>query len=158
VGDVECHHLEAVRLAGIDLDRGGSTGEAVVGRIGRGWLAFIGVAPGDGPAEVAWATAKLRGTRAFGDAEGRMNLDLDAVGGEVLLVSQFTLYGDLRRGRRPGFSRAAPPDEAERCYLEVAARLRAEGVPVATGAFGRAMVVELVNDGPVTLWLDSEDR
>ena len=147
-----------VRLVADGQDGGGSTGGPVVGRIDRGWLAFVGVAPGDGPAEVAWATAKLRGTRAFGDTEGRMNLDLDAVDGAVLLVSQFTLYGDLRRGRRPGFSRAAPPDEAERRYLELAARLRAEGVTVATGAFGRTMAVELVNDGPVTLWLDSEDR
>ena len=129
-----------------------------VGRIGRGLLVLVGVAPEDGDDEVAWAAAKLLGLRVFADAEGKMNLDLRAIGGELLVVSQFTLYGDLRRGRRPGFAGAAPPDRAERVYRALVARLQAEGVTVATGAFGRAMQVELVNDGPVTLWLDSTER
>lgn len=129
----------------------------VVGRIGRGLLVFVGVASGDGPAELAWADRKLRGMRVFADPVGKTNLDLTAVGGELLLVSQFTLYGDLRGGRRPGFARAAPPDLAEDRYRALAERLRAAGVRVATGSFGRAMAVELVNDGPFTLWLDSAD-
>ncbi len=129
-----------------------------VGRIDRGLLAFVGVAPGDGADEVAWAAAKLLDLRVFADAAGKMNLDVVAAGGGLLVVSQFTLYGDTRRGRRPGFSSAAPPDVAERVYLELIERLRRADVPVATGAFGRAMHVELVNDGPVTLWLDSADR
>lgn len=131
---------------------------AVVGRIGRGLLVLVGVAPADGPTEVAWATTRLLGLRVFADAAGKMNLDLRAVGGELLLVSQFTLYADLGGGRRPGFSRAASPADAARVYDALAASLRAEGVALATGAFGRAMHVELVNDGPVTLWLDSAER
>lgn len=130
----------------------------VVGRIGRGLLVLVGVAPGDGADEVAWAAAKLLDLRIFPDADGRMNLDLVASGGGLLVVSQFTLYADTRRGRRPGFTAAAAPDVAERVYLELVERLRRSGVPVATGAFGRAMHVELVNDGPVTLWLDSAAR
>jgi D-aminoacyl-tRNA deacylase len=129
-----------------------------VGRIGRGLLVFVGVGPADGDAEVAWAADRLLALRVFADAFGRMNLDLRAVGGELLVVSQFTLYGDLRRGRRPGFSAAAGPEPAERHYRALVDRLRAAGVTVATGAFGRAMHVELVNDGPVTLWLDSSER
>jgi len=130
----------------------------VVGRIGRGLLVLVGVAPGDGDAEVAWAAAKLLGMRVFADREGKMNLDLAAVGGDVLVVSQFTLYGDLRGGRRPGFSAAAAPDDAERVYLALVERLRSHGATVATGAFGRAMHVASINDGPVTLWLDSAER
>jgi D-aminoacyl-tRNA deacylase len=130
----------------------------VVGRIGRGLLVFVGVGPADGEAEVAWATDRLLGLRVFADDRGKMNLDLQAVGGALLVVSQFTLYGDLRRGRRPGFSDAAAPESAERLYLELVRRLRGAGATVATGVFGRPMQVELVNDGPVTLWLDSADR
>ncbi len=131
---------------------------ASVGRIGAGLLVLVGVAHGDGDAEVAWAAEKLPRLRIFGDATGRMNLDLAAVGGELLLVSQFTLFGDVRSGRRPGFSAAAPPAHAERLYDALAERLRAAGTPVATGAFGRTMHVASINDGPVTLWLDSTER
>ena len=138
-----------VRLAG--------TG-AVVGTIGRGYLALVGVAPGDGADEVAWVADKIAHLRVFEDADGKMNLALADVGGAVLVVSQFTLYGDVRGGRRPGFASAARPEVAEPRYLEVVARLRAHGLVVATGAFGRAMHVESVNDGPVTLWLDSDAR
>jgi D-aminoacyl-tRNA deacylase len=137
---------------------GAEAAGAGVGRIGRGLLAFVGVAPGDGEAEVAWAADRLLALRVFADADGKMNLDLRAVAGELLVVSQFTLYGDLRRGRRPGFSAAAAPELAERLYRALVERLRATGVTVETGAFGQAMHVEIVNDGPVTLWLDSADR
>jgi D-aminoacyl-tRNA deacylase len=131
---------------------------APVGRIGLGLLVFVGVGPDDGDAEVAWAADRLLALRVFADADGKSNLDLRSVGGELMLVSQFTLYADLRRGRRPGFSAAAAPLAAEQRYRALVERLRAAGVTVATGAFGRAMHVESVNDGPVTLWLDSAER
>jgi len=131
---------------------------SVVGRIDAGLLVLVGVAPDDGDAEVAWAATKLPRLRIFGDADGRLNLDLETVGGALLLVSQFTLFGDVRGGRRPGFAAAAPPAHAERIYLALAERLRVGGTTVATGAFGRAMHVASINDGPVTLWLDSTER
>jgi D-aminoacyl-tRNA deacylase len=149
--------LQRVARAEVRLADGPLAG-TVVGAIDRGLLVFVGVGPGDGPHELAWAATKLRNLRIFGDAAGKMNLDVGEVGGELLLVSQFTLYGDTARGRRPGFSAAAAPADAERVYLELADRLRAAGLRVATGAFGRAMHVELVNDGPVTLWLDAAER
>jgi len=127
----------------------------VVGRVGRGFLVLLGVGPDDDEAVAAKLADKVRKLRVFGDDEGRMNLSLGQVGGGCLVVSQFTLYGDLRSGNRPGFSRAAPPEQAERLYLAFADALRACGVPVQTGRFGAVMEVELVNDGPVTLWLDS---
>jgi D-tyrosyl-tRNA(Tyr) deacylase len=129
-----------------------------VGAVGRGFLVLVGVAPGDGAAEVAWVADKIAHLRVFEDDDGKMNRALADVGGAVLVVSQFTLYGDVRSGRRPGFGAAARPAHAEPRYLEVVARLRAHGLDVATGAFGRAMHVESVNDGPVTLWLDTDDR
>jgi D-aminoacyl-tRNA deacylase len=153
-----------VRLAagaedGAESGAGGpAAAGGVVGRIGRGLLVFVGVAPTDGEAEVAWAAERLLGLRVFADDRGKMNLDLLAVDGALLVVSQFTLYGDVRRGRRPGFSSAAAPESAERLYLALVQRLRGAGATVATGVFGQAMHVELVNDGPVTLWLDSDDR
>jgi D-tyrosyl-tRNA(Tyr) deacylase len=149
--------LQRVTRAEVRRADGPDTGDTV-GRIDRGLLAFVGVAPDDGPDEVAWAAAKLLDLRVFPDAAGKMNLDVVAAGGGLLVVSQFTLYGDTRRGRRPGFSSAAAPDVAERVYLDLIERLRRADVPVASGSFGRAMHVELVNDGPVTLWLDSADR
>lgn len=129
-----------------------------IGRVGRGFLVLLGVAPGDGDAEVAWVADKIARLRVFDDEDGKMNRALADVRGGVLLVSQFTLYGDVRGGRRPGFAAAARPEVAEPRYLQVADRLRGHGLHVATGAFGRAMQVTLVNDGPVTLWLDSAER
>jgi D-tyrosyl-tRNA(Tyr) deacylase len=146
------------RVARAEVRVRDAPGAAAIGAIGAGLLVLLGVAPEDGPAEAAWVADKLARMRVFDDADGKMNLALADVGGAVLLVSQFTLYGDLRGGRRPGFASAARPEVAEPRYLEVAARLRAHGLEVATGAFGRAMHVELVNDGPVTLWLDSAER
>lgn len=122
-----------------------------VGEIGTGLLVLVGFAPGDGPAQMEWMATKLQGLRIFADAEGRMNLDVREVGGEMLVVSQFTLYGDVSRGRRPSFVSAAGPDEARRLYDEFVDVCRAGVVPVATGEFGARMEVSLVNDGPVTL-------
>jgi D-tyrosyl-tRNA(Tyr) deacylase len=149
--------LQRVTRAEVRHADGADAGETV-GRIQRGLLALVGVAPDDGADEIAWAAGKLLALRVFPDATGKMNLDVVAAGGGLLVVSQFTLYADTRRGRRPGFTAAAAPDVAERVYLELVERLRRADVPVATGSFGRAMHVELVGDGPVTLWLDSADR
>lgn len=129
---------------------------AVVGAIGPGLVALIGVGPDDTPeiaSEYARRTAELR---IFADADGRTNLSLVDVGGEVLAVSQFTLYADTSRGRRPSFLRAGPPELGRALYESFAGRLEALGVPVARGVFGAKMAVELVNEGPFTIWLDSE--
>lgn len=130
----------------------------VVGAIGRGLLVLLGVAHADGEAEATWLARKIAGMRIFEDEAGKFNLALADVGGAVLLVSQFTLYGDARRGRRPGFSEAARPEHAEPLCDRFAVLLREEGVAVATGVFGAQMAVHLVNDGPVTLWLDTAHR
>lgn len=127
-----------------------------VAEIGPGLLVLLGVFKGDGPAEVAFLAQKTAELRIFEDAAGKMNLSIAETQGAVLVVSQFTLAADLRKGRRPSFDPAAPPAEAERLYLEYAARLRSRGLPVQTGVFGAAMQVELCNDGPVTLVLESQ--
>ncbi|MES2124002.1 MAG: D-aminoacyl-tRNA deacylase [Gemmatimonadota bacterium] len=127
---------------------------AVAGAIGRGYLLLVGFRPGDTSREVAWLAEKVVGLRLFADRDGKMNLDLAAVQGSVLVVSQFTLYGDASRGRRPSFIDAARPDEAIPLYQQFIAELRVTGVPVATGEFGADMQVTLVNDGPVTLVLE----
>ena len=129
----------------------------VVGAIGRGFLVLLGVTQTDGPREAAWLAAKVAGLRVFDDAAGKMNLGLADVGGAVLVVSQFTLYGDARKGRRPDFVRAARPEQAEPLVDAFVAQLRGAGLQVATGRFRAAMQVALVNDGPVTLWLDTAD-
>jgi D-aminoacyl-tRNA deacylase len=128
---------------------------AVVGRIDRGWLVLLGVARGDADADADRLAEKVVGLRAFADDQGKMNRDVAEVGGGVLVVSQFTLLGDCRKGRRPSFDEAAAPAEAERLYLRFAAAVGAAGIPVATGVFRALMQVELVNDGPVTFLLDS---
>ena len=128
---------------------------AVVGEIAQGFLVLLGVGQGDGADEVAYMTNKIRDLRLFPDDEGKMNRSLLDIGGGVLIVSQFTLYGDVRRGRRPSFIAAAAPDLAKALYEEVVKELRASGLTVATGIFQADMKVELVNDGPVTLLLDS---
>lgn len=127
----------------------------VVGEIGRGWLALVGVAPTDTAKDVAWTADKVAQLRCFPDADGKMNLSVLDVGGGVLLVSNFTLYADCQKGRRPSFLGAARPDVAEPLVDELANALRALGVPVATGQFGADMRVSLTNDGPVTLVIDS---
>lgn len=127
----------------------------IVGEIGRGLLVLLGVGQGDGEADARFLAEKTAGLRIFEDAQGKMNLSVEEVAGAVLVVSQFTLYGDCRQGRRPGFSAAAPPELADALYRQFVAGLRKRGLPVATGIFQAEMAVELVNDGPVTLLLDS---
>ena len=129
---------------------------SVVGAIDRGVVVLVGVAPADGDAEAAWLADKVANLRIFNDDEGKMNRALVDVGGEALVVSQFTLYGDARKGRRPSFIRAAQGPEAERVYERVVAELRGLGIVCATGRFGAMMDVALTNEGPVTILLDSE--
>lgn len=124
------------------------------GAIGRGYVLLVGFRTGDTAEAAAWMADKVAALRLFPDAEGRMNVPIADVGGAVLVVSQFTLYGDARKGRRPSFVDAAPPDEAESLYADFLGALRARGLVVETGRFGAMMAVELVNDGPVTLLLD----
>ena len=124
------------------------------GRIGKGFCLLVGFTHADGEEHVEWMADKVVSLRLFGDTEGKMNLSLDEVGGALLVVSQFTLYGDARKGRRPSFIDAARPEEAERLYDMFVERLRAGGMQVETGEFGAMMEVDLVNDGPVTLWLE----
>ncbi|MCR8547986.1 D-aminoacyl-tRNA deacylase [Salipiger sp. P9] len=129
---------------------------AVLGEVGPGLLVLICAMRGDGPAQAEKLAAKIAKLRIFQDAEGRMNRSVRDLGGAALVVSQFTLAADTRSGNRPGFSTAAPPEIGEELYEYFAARLQAEGVSVATGRFGADMKVALVNDGPVTIWMDSE--
>ena len=132
--------------------------DETVGEIGAGLVILLGVGPKDDDATTDALARRVTELRMFDDADGRTNRSLIDVAGAALVVSQFTLYADTRRGRRPGFTGAAAPDLAERLYLRFAAALRALGVTVATGRFGTAMAVELVNDGPFTIWLDTADR
>ena len=126
----------------------------VIGSIGAGYVLLVGFTHGDGADQVKWMADKIVGLRLFADAEGKMNLDLADAGGALLVVSQFTLYGNARKGRRPSFIDAAAPDEATALYERFIDELRALGATVETGSFGAMMDVELVNDGPVTLILD----
>ncbi len=127
---------------------------AVVASIGKGFLLLVGFTRGDGEEQLRWVVEKVRGLRLFADAAGKMNLGLDEVGGELLVVSQFTLYGDVRKGRRPSFVGAAEPAEAEKLYDRFVELLRQGTIPVATGSFGAMMEVDFVNDGPVTLVIE----
>jgi D-aminoacyl-tRNA deacylase len=130
----------------------------VIGRIGRGLVVLLGVGAGDGEADVNWLAEKVAGLRIFEDDEGKMNRSLVEVQGSMLVVSQFTLYGDCRRGRRPSFTGAAPPELAEGLYEAFVAQVQSAGIQVATGVFREHMLVSLVNDGPVTLWIDTADK
>jgi D-tyrosyl-tRNA(Tyr) deacylase len=127
----------------------------IVGEIGPGWLVLLGVAPGDSRKRVDWLAEKIANLRAFNDPDGKMNLSVQDVGGAVLVVSQFTLYGDCQKGRRPSFTGAAPPAVAEPLYESFLNALRLLGVPVEAGRFAADMQVELVNDGPVTFVIDA---
>lgn len=129
----------------------------LTGQIGRGLVVLLGVGAGDGETETNWLAEKVVGLRVFEDDAGKMNRSLAEVGGAMLVVSQFTLYGDCRKGRRPSFTGAAAPELAERLYAEFVSRVRAAGIEVATGRFREHMQVSLVNDGPVTLWIDTAE-
>jgi D-tyrosyl-tRNA(Tyr) deacylase len=144
--------LQRVERAAVRVDG------QVVASIGPGLLVLVGVGQGDDEAVAAAMARRIAGLRIFADDSGRTNRSLLETGGGALVVSQFTLYADTRRGRRPGFTAAAPAAVAERLYLRLADSLRASGaVRVETGKFGASMAVELVNDGPFTIWLDSAD-
>lgn len=132
--------------------------EQVVSAIDAGLLVLLGVAAGDEAADVAWMASKIADLRIFGDAQGRMSLSVTDTGGAALVVSQFTLLADTRRGRRPSFIGAAPPDQAQARYVELVEMLRGRGIEVSTGIFQTDMQVASVNDGPVTIVLDSRDR
>lgn len=140
--------LQRVSRAAVRVDG------ATVGAIGRGFVILAGFAPADSEATLEWMAEKIAGLRLFGDSEGKMNLPLSEVGGGILVISQFTLYGDAAKGRRPSFIDAAPPAVAEPLYQRFVALLGAQGAKVETGRFGAMMDVELVNDGPVTLILE----
>ena len=127
----------------------------VSGKIGNGLLVFVGVAKGDGENDLSFLASKLPDLRIFEDASGKFNLSLKEKGGEILIVSQFTLYGDCRKGRRPSFTEAEEPAMAKGLYEQLISRLKQQGIPVQSGEFQTKMEVHLVNDGPVTLLLDS---
>jgi D-tyrosyl-tRNA(Tyr) deacylase len=129
-------------------------GEQVTGRIGRGLVLLVGFTHNDGEEQVAWMADKVEGLRIFPDEADKMNRSIAEANGAFLVVSQFTLYGDSVKGRRPSFIEAARPEQAVPLYERFIARLRGSGLPVETGTFGASMQVELVNDGPVTLWLE----
>lgn len=142
--------LTRVRSASVTID-----GE-VVGKIGKGFLILLGVGPEDTREHCRYLAQKALGLRIFEDENGKMNLGLDQVGGEVLVVSQFTLYGNCRKGRRPSFTDAAPPELGNELYEAFLQECEALGYPPQHGQFGADMQVESVNDGPVTLWLDTQ--
>lgn len=138
------------RVSSASVTVGGRT----TGSIGRGYLLLVGITHTDDEATLGWMADKLLGLRLFPDSDGKLNLDLGDVDGSLLVVSQFTLYGDTRRGRRPSFLDAAPPDIAIPVYERFIELLGARGARVETGEFGAMMDVALVNDGPVTIWLE----
>lgn len=142
--------LQRVKRAEVRVE-----GESV-GSIGRGYLLLVGFRHGDDDEQLRWMVHKVRGLRLFPDSEGKMNLPIEDVGGELLVVSQFTLYADVRKGRRPSFVDAAEPEEAERLYDRFVTLLREGTIPIATGSFGAMMDVDLVNDGPVTLTIERD--
>jgi D-tyrosyl-tRNA(Tyr) deacylase len=141
--------VQRVRRASVTVDR------RVVGSVGQGLLVLLGVGRADTEEDVAYVAGKIRNLRLFTDTTGKMNLSVAEVGGAVLVVSQFTLLGDCRRGRRPSYTEAASPERARALYEAVVERLRQDGLSVQTGEFRAMMDVDLVNDGPVTVLLDS---
>jgi D-aminoacyl-tRNA deacylase len=140
--------LQRVARASVTVD------QKIVGQIDRGYALLVGVGHGDGEAEALWLAQKVAGLRVFEDADGKFNLSIQDVGGSALVVSQFTLYADARKGRRPSFVDAALPDVAAPLVERFADMLRAEGIAVESGVFGAHMLVEIHNDGPVTIWLE----
>lgn len=142
--------LQRVREARVEVEG------KVVGAVGPGVLLLVGIGPGDGDAELDWMARKVSALRIFPDEQGKMNRSVADVGGEALVVSQFTLYGDVRKGNRPSFIGAAAPERADALYRDFAGRLAQRLPKVETGVFAADMQVHLVNDGPVTLWIERE--
>jgi len=130
----------------------------IKGSIGKGLVVLLGISAGDSEKDLQWLAEKIVHLRIFEDEAGKMNKSLTDIKGEMLIISQFTLYGDCRKGRRPGFSGAAAPLKAEPYYLKFVQEVKSKGIQVATGTFQADMQVELINDGPVTLLLDSEKK
>jgi D-tyrosyl-tRNA(Tyr) deacylase len=130
----------------------------VVGKIGKGLLIFVGVGRDDGESDLSYLVSKIPDLRIFEDEAGKFNLSLKETAGAMLIVSQFTLYGDCRKGRRPSFTDAEDPPRAKPLYERFISRMKDQGIPVETGEFQAKMEVHIVNDGPVTLWLDSRNR
>lgn len=143
--------IQRVNHAAVTVD-----GETV-GEIGPGMLVFLGVGEGDSEAVADKLIRKVTGLRIFADENGKTNLDIRQIAGEMLIISQFTLYANCRKGNRPSFTKAGDPETAEALYEYFADRIAGSGIPVARGVFGGDMKVELENDGPFTIWLDSED-
>lgn len=142
------------------LQRVSHGGVSVEGRplaeIGLGLVILLGISPDDGDEQINYLTHKIANLRIFKDAEGKLNRSVLDVGGEALVISQFTLYADTRKGRRPSFTRAARPEEADPLVKRFAEKLISEGVPTKTGQFGAHMLVEIHNDGPVTIWMERD--
>jgi len=130
----------------------------VTGKIGKGLLVFVGVGKGDGDTDVSYLSSKIPDLRIFEDYSGKFNLSLKEVGGEMLIVSQFTLFGDIRKGRRPSFTDAEDPSVAKILYEQLVEKMKGQGIPVQTGEFQAKMEVHLINDGPVTLLIDSKQK
>lgn len=141
--------LQRVSNAKVTVD------DRITGQIGPGWLVLLGVGKADTDEHARWLADRVVGLRAFADDARKMNRSVRDIGGSVLVVSQFTLMADCQSGRRPSFTAAAAPDEANRLYLYFVEQIRQLGLPVETGEFGASMAVQLLNDGPVTFWLDS---
>ena len=141
--------IQRVSAASVAVD------DEIIGKINQGWLVLLGVGRQDNGSEIQKLTEKILGLRLFSDQDGKFNLSVQDIGGSILVVSQFTLYADVSRGRRPGFSDAAPSEIAKELYERFVEAMRATGIPVATGSFGADMKISLINDGPVTLMLDS---
>jgi D-tyrosyl-tRNA(Tyr) deacylase len=143
--------IQRVKSAQVSVDG------RVTGKIGSGLLVLLGVGKGDGESDLSFLTSKIPELRIFEDASGKFNLSLKEIGGEMLVVSQFTLYGDCRKGRRPSFTDAEDPTQAKNLYEQFVSKLKEQGIPVRTGEFQAKMEVHLINDGPVTLILDSKN-
>lgn len=144
--------IQRVRSAEVRVE------ERVTGKIGKGLLVFVGVGKGDGEDDLTYLVSKIPDLRIFEDDAGKFNLSLRETGGELLLVSQFTLYADCRKGRRPSFTDAEDPAVAKATYERFVSKMQESGIPAQTGEFQAKMEVRLVNDGPVTIWLDSKNR
>lgn len=143
--------IQRVKRASVEVD------EKIVGSIGNGYMILLGISHEDGEKEIKWLCDKIKVLRIFSDSEGKMNLSIDDIGGEILLVSQFTLYADCIKGRRPGFTDAAKGHIAEVLYEKTAEYLKSQGIKVEKGIFGADMQVSLINDGPVTIILDTKE-
>lgn len=144
--------VQRVKEASVKVD------SKVVGKIDKGLLVFLGVGKGDDSKDIEYMVNKIVGLRIFQDKDNRMNLSLEDIGGEILIVSQFTLYGDVRKGRRPSFTKSAHPDIGERLYEEFIDMVKSREIKVEKGIFGADMDINLVNDGPVTILLDSNKK